>query len=370
MKHYDCIIVGAGPSGLSAAINLYNSGIKNICVIDRFRFPRLKPCAGYLTDKTKDMYAELGVNIEDNYYKKIKGFKLFYRLKQRLHMKNKGLWTNRLIDRKELDYALYLKTKELGIKILENIEIANHKIKKNELTLKNKTLAYSNLIFADGTNGFSYRYQNKSKKKNIAMQVTFPAIKKESVEIHFGVTKKGYTWVSSTGKIINIGFTDVYKKDIDYPKLLVDFAKSIGYEINKNDIKSSFVPIKINSNVIMNDNVYFVGDAVGAADPMTLAGVGYALQTGKYVAESIIKNDNSIYLKEIKKYKRKFSYLYKFMHIFYLKSTLFFILRVGTHFFGTFISYVFDNMFVNNKISYKSLIKCIFLYPKNKKHYK
>ena len=370
MKHYDCIIVGAGPSGLSAAINLYKEGIKNICVIDRSTFPRLKACAGYLTDKTKEMYLDLGVDIEKNNYKKIKGFKLFFKNKQRLHMKNKGLWTNKNIDRKELDYALFNVAKKMGIKILENTEIIKHKINSNKLVLKNKTIKYTNLIFADGTNGFSFRYQDKKKKKNIALQITFEDNKKEAVEIHFGTTKKGYTWVSSTGDVTNIGFTDVYNKKINYPKLLTEFAKSIGYTINQKEIKSSFVPIKINKNIIMNDNIYFVGDAVGAADPMTLAGVGYALQTGKYAALSIKNNDKNIYLKEIKTYKRKFSYLYKFMHLFYLKTSLFCILRVATHFFGSFISYVFDNMFVNNKISYKSLLKCIFSYPKNKKYYK
>lgn len=42
---YDVLIVGGGPSGSVAAANLIGSGFK-VCLLDRARFPRLKPCGG------------------------------------------------------------------------------------------------------------------------------------------------------------------------------------------------------------------------------------------------------------------------------------------------------------------------------------
>ena len=32
---YDLVIIGAGPAGLSAAVEAYNSGVKNILIIER-----------------------------------------------------------------------------------------------------------------------------------------------------------------------------------------------------------------------------------------------------------------------------------------------------------------------------------------------
>lgn len=52
-KKYDVIIIGAGPAGISAALNLQELGKKNILVIERYVFPRYKCCAGYITGKTK-----------------------------------------------------------------------------------------------------------------------------------------------------------------------------------------------------------------------------------------------------------------------------------------------------------------------------
>jgi len=364
---YDVIIIGAGPAGISAALELNKLGINNICIIDRAKFPRLKPCAGYLTTSTKDLLLDMDVDITNHNYQIIKGFKLFYKNKQRLHMDNKGLWSNHKIDREELDFALFNKAKEKNIIIKEKESVIKHDKDNNKVTTSKSTYSYKHLIFADGTSGFSSNYQNKHKKKNIALQITFPSNKKESVDIHFGITKKGYAWVSSTGKITNVGFTDVYKRKIDYVKVMEDFTKELGFKIDKTKIKSSFVPIRINKNIVMNNNIYFTGDSVGAADPITLAGVSYAILTGKYAALSIKNNNHKEYIKKVKKLGTKFLSMKLMMDIFYLKTTLFCLFSIGTNFFGEFISYTFDNLFANSKIDYKSIMKIITGYRKHKK---
>src|SRR5215813_8902831 len=42
---YDVIIIGGGPAGSTAAINLAGSGA-SVLLLDRARFPRIKPCGG------------------------------------------------------------------------------------------------------------------------------------------------------------------------------------------------------------------------------------------------------------------------------------------------------------------------------------
>jgi flavin-dependent dehydrogenase len=48
MEAFDVIIVGGGPAGSSCAWKLRLAG-RNVAVIDRKRFPRDKPCAGWIT---------------------------------------------------------------------------------------------------------------------------------------------------------------------------------------------------------------------------------------------------------------------------------------------------------------------------------
>jgi len=42
---YDCIIVGAGPSGTAAAYHLAKRG-RSVLLIERAKLPRYKPCGG------------------------------------------------------------------------------------------------------------------------------------------------------------------------------------------------------------------------------------------------------------------------------------------------------------------------------------
>ena len=52
MEHHEIIVIGAGPAGASAAKVLQELG-RDFLLLDRFPFPRNKPCAGVLPPKVK-----------------------------------------------------------------------------------------------------------------------------------------------------------------------------------------------------------------------------------------------------------------------------------------------------------------------------
>lgn len=63
----DVLIIGAGPSGSSAAIRLARAG-RQVLLVDRCRFPRRKACGEYYNPEASRLFAELGVltAIEDS----------------------------------------------------------------------------------------------------------------------------------------------------------------------------------------------------------------------------------------------------------------------------------------------------------------
>ena len=49
MTLLDAIVVGAGPAGAAVAARLHQHGLRDVLVLDRYAFPREKPCGGGLT---------------------------------------------------------------------------------------------------------------------------------------------------------------------------------------------------------------------------------------------------------------------------------------------------------------------------------
>ena len=347
-ENYKVLIIGAGPAGLSAALNLLNFGFKNVLVIERFKFPRYKCCAGYITEKTKSEYKRLGLDIESCNYSLINDFNVCYKYKSKINIKNKFLFTNRNIDRVELDNGLFELAKSKSIDIAEGVKITAHSFEKNEVTLSDgRVIKYENLIFADGTTGFGSKFQ-KTKKRNIAMQLTFLSDREEAINIHFGKTRRGYGWVSSYNGIVNVGLTDVYNCKINYHKVFTEFLNELNIEADITNLKGAFTPIGLNKPLI-NGNVYFIGDAVGACDPLTLSGLRYGLKSGEMCAKAISVDKAKIYLSYIKKLKFKFGFMKVLMKIFYFKPVLSFGFNVFCRLFGKTVSKVFNNFFVNNK---------------------
>ena len=346
---YGVVIVGAGPAGLCCALNLKERGCSDILVIEKFTFPRSKCCAGYITNKTKKEYEKLGLDIEKCRYSLIEDFDIFYKCKKRQSIKNKFLYTNEKIDREELDFAFFRLAKEKGIEISENEKVTNHNAENKTLELSGgSTVGYEYLVFADGASGFGSRY-SKAKRKNIAMQLITETGLPDGIQIHFGITKRGYGWCSSKNGLTNIGLTDVYDRDINYRTAFADYLQKLGIDADLSELKAAFEPIGVNKPVMFDDSVYFVGDALGACDPLTLSGLRYGLKSGECAAEAICKDKPRLYEKYAKKLKNKFRFMSLMQRVFYLRSTLFCVFCIGCRLFGGLISSVFNNYFVNKK---------------------
>ncbi len=353
--NYDIIIVGAGIAGIATAINLkkLNQNLK-ILVIEKSKFPRNKLCAGYLTKKSVILLKELGINIEDIDYKLVKGLSIIHKERKRICVNNHGLYCQHLIDRTVLDYELFKKLKENNIDVIEQSYIKEVNHKENYVILNNNSIYnFNNLVFADGELGYSSRY-NLEKKKYIALQVNFKCQMKPKIDMYFGIVKRGYAWCASSGEYVNIGFCDIYNKGIDYNQKIKDFINKLGYKesLDNQQIRGFFVPFGLKKNRIINSNTYLVGDAVGAVDPLTLAGISYALMSGKCVAKSIIEKDNKIYLRYLKKLQYKFIILKILFTILYNPLFLFLFIRAGGRIFGKLMSFMLDKFVLNKAESF------------------
>lgn len=346
-NHYHTVIIGAGPAGLACALTLLENGVDDVLVAEKYAFPRDKCCAGYITGKTERAYKRFGLDPAGCGYSRIKDFKLFYNLNCRQTIDNQFLFSSREINRVALDDAFFRLAKARGIQIAENLPITGHDPEKNTVILGNThAVAYDDLVFADGTMGFGSKYQD-TKLRNLAMQFIFPSDQPDSIEIHFGVTKRGYCWVSTTGGVTNVGMTDEYRTGEKYRQLFEAFLRDLGLEPNASDLYAAFTPIGVRKPVI-GHNLYFVGDAMGACDPFTLSGVSNALASGKKAALSIARSDPRIIKRYAHALSVKFFFMRSLMKVFYVPWVRAFVFGVGCRFLGGVVTFFF-NRFLNKK---------------------
>lgn len=63
MERFDVVIAGAGPAGVATALALRARGVERVCLLDRARFPRDKPCGGGLTGHAVDAMRALDLEL-------------------------------------------------------------------------------------------------------------------------------------------------------------------------------------------------------------------------------------------------------------------------------------------------------------------
>ncbi|MBK7539341.1 MAG: FAD-dependent monooxygenase, partial [Myxococcales bacterium] len=55
----DVLVIGAGPAGSALAARLLQRGVTSFAVLERYAFPRDKPCGGGLTGHADEAFAQL-----------------------------------------------------------------------------------------------------------------------------------------------------------------------------------------------------------------------------------------------------------------------------------------------------------------------
>lgn len=308
---YDLIVVGGGPAGSTAAKEAAKRGL-NVLLIDKAKFPRVKPCAGAIRADVLDL---LDFDITSVLHRKISGFSIFSPSGIRADCLLKDrLRPGYTIMRDEFDNQLLHEAKKAGVDVFEETTVVKaHQNNRNTRveTKDGNTYEASFLIGADGINSVvakSLRFYDgwKQDTAGLALEIEVEVGESKVREIcgepsgydadfffmYFGNVPHGYTWCFPKRSILSLGAWCRQDKASSLREYYNEWFKQFKeeYKIKTKILSdtSARFPIRVQCNKAMGRTI-LIGDAAGLVDPFTGEGIPYAIESGILAATAISK---------------------------------------------------------------------------------
>ena len=327
---FDVIIVGAGPSGSTAALYAEKRGLKTL-LLDKQKFPRDKICGDALSGKSVGILRDLELldeveKLPGAYVQSVTfsspAHEMFNIDLKQTSLKNvpKGF----VIRREIFDDFMFSKAKRAADTVIENFTVTDI-LTENGTVIGVRGKNHSNDIFedykgkivigADGYNSIVARkvglYEHDPKHWVVALRCYYKDVKglTDQIELHYvDEVVPGYFWIFPLEKNyanIGIGMLHHYIKQNN-----VDLKAALDKAINSPFFKDRFedatpmekpvgwnLPVGSKKRKNYGNGFMLLGDAAGLIDPFTGEGIGNAMYSARIAIETakeaIDKNDVS-----------------------------------------------------------------------------
>jgi len=347
MKHYDIVIIGAGPAGSTLARMLEDKF--DILLVDKRPLDKepskhIKNCGGLIAPDAQKALASFGLSLPKEVLVSPQMFCVktldFDNDLQRTYQKH---YIN--VDRERYDRWLVSLCDERVEKAFSTR--FRGAIKKEEeyiITLLNKDrtkvqVSTNFIVGADGANSKVKKdllgKQSLEPKRYISIQEWFPNTTKlnEFVAIFDKEISDFYSWIIPKDDGILFGSAIQEGKDATtYHNLQKEKLKALGYDLSNPSKKEACYILRPQSSKAIylgKDNIALIGEASGLISPTSAEGISYAMLSAKQLAQAFLENEHSIlkfYEKKSKKLLRNITIKcikYPFMYRKFLRKIIF-----------------------------------------------
>ena len=329
----DVIVVGAGPSGSSAAYYLAQAGL-DVLLIEKSRFPRDKVCGDGLTPRAVKALVAMGVDVsEEAGWLRNKGLRVIgggMRLELDWPELTSYPGYGLVRTRASLDEQLARRAQAAGVKLLEGTTVTGPVLDDDGRIVGVRTQAEAEekpgsrtdhaerargttdtfrarvVVAADGNSSRLSIAMGLRKRDDRPMGVavrtyyTSPRHKDDYLESWLDLWDgdrllPGYGWIFGMGDgTSNVGLgmlnTSTAFGNTDYKALLRRWLRSMpqewGYtEENRTEpIRGAALPMGFNRTPHYHRGLLLAGDAAGMVNPFNGEGIAYAMESGEILA--------------------------------------------------------------------------------------
>jgi len=302
---FDAIVIGGGPAGSTAGYLLAKKGFK-VLVLEKYRFPRRKPCAGGLTQYALKLLKDLGLYSEEYIVWRARRAKvIFVRHDARFDLGAAGALTTREL----FDTYLAREAESSGVELCEGEPVERLSIKENCIEVCSRKDIYRGraAIIACGQPNLLGASDGIAPKYGRAIAFEFNAplpgdYDPDATEFYFDLEEDfyGYFWVFPKGEYANYGvgtWIDTVSKMKEIYGDLFKWIKSIVKRVNLNipnleegleNIRGGIVPVYWGAKPedLVADRILAIGDAATLVRYVG-EGICYALKSAQIAAEAL-----------------------------------------------------------------------------------
>jgi geranylgeranyl reductase family protein len=307
---YDVLIVGGGPCGSTAAANLAGAGLR-VAVLDRARFPRLKPCGGGISCRAYSRFPYLDPvirSVPTNLVRKVvfespSGDVIDFEADEPLYA---------MIRRVEFDNALLDHCRRRGIDVREGVTVQHMKVAEDCVHLSatsGEEFTADIVIGADGVNSavaVQSRLRGPWTPTQVAVDGTEEtplsevSVRSDCLYVYFGF-KRGYGYGYVFPKVAHVNFgvgylLDHVKKHI--PEKPYEHHLHFFEEQKQRGVLSGisqrqnfhYYPLPFSGPLkrISSNRVLIAGDAAGFVNGFTAEGIYYAMVSGEHAGRTAL----------------------------------------------------------------------------------
>ncbi|QIR38144.1 geranylgeranyl reductase family protein [Tolypothrix sp. PCC 7910] len=288
---YDCIIVGAGPSGGTAAYHLAKRG-HSVLVLEKESLPRYKPCGGGVSPVIAQWF---DFDFSPAISVKVDSYRFTWNLEDSVEAKigiKAPIW---MVRREVFDHFIVEQAQKQGADLQDKTEVTGIEFKGDswQVNTANGPVIGRYLIAADGAKGPMAKWLGfKDRKRHLggALEAEVPADVENTSVAHFefGMVKNGYIWnfPKADGYSIGVG-TFMGGVPQNFKKILDDYSQSFNVDVKICKQHGHPICLWNGNQKLHTQNAILAGEAACVVDPMTAEGIRPSIFSGLLAANAI-----------------------------------------------------------------------------------